>query len=722
MCFIQNPENRLRLNLLCTYAVILCASFISQASFAQTGTVGTGTLSNSSLPFRSSGTYSYSQQIYTASELSAAGVFGPGLIQSIAFYCNTAGLVTTNFNAIDVYMGNTSQSTFTSLTGWIPSTSLTNVGTWNLPATTSLGWMIFTLETPFFWDGVSNLVLAMDENQPNVGATVTVDWRYYTVTSVPGTEKLFLSTVSSINPDPNAPPAATTSSNALRSQIQLSISSNCGNISNLPVYNNVVAGAGICNSQTLLTNPNFNSYQWKRDNINILGAQSSSYLIPADPDPGLHSYICEAYCEANGQTIVSNIIDVQTKNCIADYSSPINYMLVRNVTTTGINTSNQTAQVQFDLNWGYSWKDSINWDAAWVFMKYKNAAGEWKPCKIKTTGYDHGQGTPINVNVPADQMGAFVSMSQYGNAHVDIQGMQLQWDYGTDGISNPGLLEVKVFAIEMVFIPSGEFNMFRTFGPEEINAPGNNFVVINDRISPVLTFQGGSCRVKGDSGLDSDADGSVDNPEYPTGYTPFYAFKYEMTEQQYADFLNCLTASQQSTLGIAGSSITLNNGLYFASAPNRACNGYTDLSALAYADWAGLRPISILEFCKAALGPYVATANSNSPLSGTFSNVWGSANDVGSGDFSGSSKNASGSGYYGMKDLGGNTGETLVSIGFNSFSKNIHGDGILNVEGSANVSNWSGFVLKSCEPYTTVSPHPLAWHAGDGFRFARTAE
>ncbi len=459
---------------------------------------------------------------------------------------------------------------------------------------------------------------------------------------------------------------------------------------------------------------------WKRDGVIIPGADSTTFLVSSNENSGNHTYTYETACQISGQTLVSNALEINSQSCFNDYSSPINYMLVQNVTTTGINASNQTAQVQFDLNWGYAWKDSINWDAAWVFMKYKNAAGEWKPCKIKTTGFDHGQGTPNNIQIPADQMGAFVSLEQYGNAHMDISGMQLQWDYSAEGLSNPGAVEVKVFAVEMVYVPQGDFNLFKNFGGTTIIAPGDNFGVINTRLTPVLTYSGGACRVKGDAGLDSNADGNVDNPDYPTGYTPFYAFKYEMSEQQYADFLNCLTGTQISSLGVAGSSITLNNGVYFASAPNRACNGFTDVRALAYADWVGLRPMTILEYSKAALGPYQPIANSQVPLSGYFSNAI--VQNVGNTDSGSSMKTSSGSGYFGMKDLGGNVAEEMVNLNAVNFSKNIHGDGALSANGSSDVANWSGLNMVYCEPYTSTITAAQYVTRGFGFRFARTAE
>jgi hypothetical protein len=719
------------------FSLIIFILILQLSSLAQTGTIGLGSTGLASThawwPIMSLNYYSYSQQIYTAAELNASGLYGPGSIQSIGFYCATANVPTSSFDQITVLMGNTALSTFENTTSWIPASGLNNVGTWVLPPTTYVGWINFTLTTPFFWDGISNIVVAMDENA-NYGSSQFVQWGSFTSTPVLGNQKLSLSySNNGNNPDPNSPPAANQSSNNGRSQVQFSLvaPSTCADVTNIFVSNSVTAyGSLNCKDQTLLTNPNFSSYQWKRDNEVILGAESPSFNIPTSAVPEIHSYKCEAFCAVSGQTLVSNEINVQSQNCFADFSSSINYMLIQNVTTGVVNASNETAQIQFDLNWGYSWRDSINWDAAWIFMKYKNAVGEWKSCKLKTSGYDLGQGTPINIQVSADQMGAFVSLAQQGNAHIDVQGMQLQWDYSGENIPNAGVVEVKVFAIEMVYVPQGDFNLYKTFGGTTITAPGNNFVVINSRLTPIINYPGGTCRIKGDAGLDINADGSIDRPDYPTGHTPFYAFKYEMSEQQYADFLNCLTISQRATLGVAGTSITLNNGVYFASAPNRACNGFTDARALAYADWSGLRPMTILEYSKAALGPYqpytggyVYPLSNNTPLGGYFDS--GAPANVGGQDVSISgdiSNTISGSGYYGMKDMGGNVAEEVVNINFVNFSKNIHGNGNLSSSGNSDVANWSGLTMVYCEPYTSANPIGNLVTRGFGFRFARTAE
>jgi formylglycine-generating enzyme required for sulfatase activity len=215
-----------------------------------------------------------------------------------------------------------------------------------------------------------------------------------------------------------------------------------------------------------------------------------------------------------------------------------------------------------------------------------------------------------------------------------------------------------------------------------------------------LTYNDGTAatiRIKGDAGIDSNNDGSVDKPDYPTGYRPFYCYKYELTEQQYADFLNCLTPAQRSNLGVAGAGITLANGEYFSSAPNRACGNMTAQRMLAYADWSGLRPMTILEMNKASYGPlqpfqtetnFFAAGGANSPFYNNNNNTFGPLLDVGFYDSGTTTRSQSGSSYYGIDDLTGNAREQVVSLNFLNFNS-VNGDGVLDASGNANVNGWS---------------------------------
>ena len=422
-----------------------------------------------------------------------------------------------------------------------------------------------------------------------------------------------------------------------------------------------------------------------------------------------------------------------------------NNMLVKNVTTTGDNSANKTIQVQFDMSWDNSWRDSINWDAAWVFMKYKDANGNWQHVQLNTTGFANGTGTANTIQVGSDKVGAFVYRSAAGTGTFASTTMQLQWNYGLSGLTNVTGLEVRVFAVEMVYVPQGDFNIAKGFYVIStqccggngfnglFNAPGNNFPVINTRLTPSLSYSDGTTatiRIKGDAGIDTNNDGVVDNTSYPTGYKAFYSYKYEMTEQQYADFLNTLTATQITTLGVAGSSITLNNGQYFSSTPNRACGNSNANRLFAYADWSGLRPMSLLEYNKATYGPFIPmrviydwrsdgyTASGNVVGQFNGSNGQQLINDVGYLANSTSSRGTAGASYFGIMDLTVvNTSEPVIKLNYFNYT-NQNGNGVLGLTGVSDISNWTatGMVL-------FIDQSRYLYDSGFyGFRYVRSAE
>ena len=430
------------------------------------------------------------------------------------------------------------------------------------------------------------------------------------------------------------------------------------------------------------------------------------------------------------------------------FETKANNMLVQNVTTTGNNTANKTILVQFDKSWENSWRDSINWDAAWVFIKFKDASGNWQHAKLNTTGFTNGTGTANTLQVTSDQIGAWVYLSALGIGNFSSTGMQLQWNYGLSGLTDITGLEVRVFAVEMVYVPEGEFNCAGAnlntsnnasfFINDTTNnnrygkfyAPGNNHPAINQRLSPSLIYYDGTSstiRIKGDAGIDIDNNGTIDNTTYPIGYKAFYCYKYELTEQQYADFLNTLTSSQKTTLGVAGTGITLTNGQYFSSTPNKACNNGTATRLLAYADWSGIRPMTFLEFNKASYGPLQPVYSNNYPIDGYPS--WGkpfkpnnfssTASNTGYLATSNSNRETAGASYYGILELTGSTFEPLVKLNFFNFTTN-NGNGILTTTGNTDVGNWSsnGMIFFVDQQSQTQN----FYINNRGFRYVRSAE
>jgi hypothetical protein len=425
-----------------------------------------------------------------------------------------------------------------------------------------------------------------------------------------------------------------------------------------------------------------------------------------------------------------------------------NNMLVQNVTTTGDNPGAQTIQVQFDISWDNSWRDAINWDAAWIFMKFKDANGLWQHCKLNQTGFTNGSGTANTVQVTADNIGSWLYRSALGSGSFNTTGMQLQWNYGLSGLTNVTGLEIRVFAVEMVYVPEGDFNCAKNFQTYQtnfndvhqpiyssFNASGSNFPVINSKLTPTLSYSDGSSasvRIKGNAGIDTDNDGTVDNTTYPTGYRAFYAYKYELSEQQYADFLNTLSAFQIATLGIAGTQITLTNGQYFSSTPNKACINSTSDRFFAFADWSGLRPMTFLEVNKASYGPlqpvYYTSDVSGYAAGGSefdifsydpvpYSTYFTEVRNVGSYANDSTTRAQSGASYYGLFDLTGNATELIIKLNYFQFN-NTNGNGLLNINGTSDISNWS---VESLVNYDQVDFFIVEGNR-TGFRYVRSAE
>jgi len=182
--------------------------------------------------------------------------------------------------------------------------------------------------------------------------------------------------------------------------------------------------------------------------------------------------------------------------------------------------------------------------------------------------------------------------------------------------------------------------------------------------------------------------------DYPVGYQAFYCMKYEITQGQYADFLNMLDPPVAATYfpnlyNASRHTITYTNDEYTADAPDRACNYIDNERIYVYLDWAGLRPMSELEFeklCRGVRAPlaneyvwgttaYLAQTNqAGTDGSGTETATPTNANvHINTAAFNGpvragvfaradSTRELAGAGYYGVLDLGGNMLELVINI------------------------------------------------------------
>ena len=156
---------------------------------------------NSTLPIYSSQAYNYSQTIYTASDMTAAGI-SAGNITSIAYYWDGSGNIT-NGTPWTIYIGGISstKTNFGTTADWIPVSSMQQVYNGS-PLLSSAGWITIPLSTPFKWDGTSNIVVAVHENTLGSG-TVASWWSDY------GTENRSMYCYSGSTISTSAPPTGT---------------------------------------------------------------------------------------------------------------------------------------------------------------------------------------------------------------------------------------------------------------------------------------------------------------------------------------------------------------------------------------------------------------------------------------------------------------------------------------------------------------------------------
>ena len=119
--------------------------------------VGTGD-ETVTLPVETSSGYGYTQQIFLSDEMGGAKT-----IYSLSF--EYSGNVTEEVQRnVKIYMANTEKSSFINYYDYVPYSNLTKVfsGVMTIPAEAS--WTTIVLETPFEYDGTSNLVLAVSDN------------------------------------------------------------------------------------------------------------------------------------------------------------------------------------------------------------------------------------------------------------------------------------------------------------------------------------------------------------------------------------------------------------------------------------------------------------------------------------------------------------------------------------------------------------------------------
>ena len=431
-----------------------------------------------------------------------------------------------------------------------------------------------------------------------------------------------------------------------------------------------------------------------------------------------------------------------------------NHIYVNDVLLTGQDQTTGSVMVEFDISWQNSWRISTgpaNWDAAWVFIKFRANGGVWQHATLNyvdgTAANDgHTQVLNSTINTSPDGKGVFIYRSADFIGNVIYPNTQLRWNYSADGVNASDLLEVRVYAIEMVYVPQGAFELgsggaenSHFFKYQLISTSQPPYPILNENqitVGPTL----GDLYYQNSSGQAGDQSGPIP-ATFPKGFNGFYCMKYECSQEQWVEFFNTLTPAQQTVHDITDAShkgsdsevmrntISFTTGQATVAIPDRACNFITNSDYLAYLDWAALRPMTELEYEKACRGTLAAVAdeypwgNTNLAINSyilwddQFSHAFirnlpiqtgnafyqittgGILGPLRCGIVSGSLFNSpgalytreeTGGSFYGVMELAGNLSERCVNVGSpeGRAYTGLHGDGALNIFGWADVPNW----------------------------------
>ncbi len=344
--------------------------------------------------------------------------------------------------------------------------------------------------------------------------------------------------------------------------------------------------------------------------------------------------------------------------CIFSVPCYANNLSITNVALGTRDPNLHTVVVSFNVSWQNSWRNKINYDAAWLTVRLNNS--QVTPtneilCQVTATGLNPagtsaGNGANLQIYVPGDAAGAFLQPSGTGFVgNINTQNVQLTVNYQNCGFSNNDQIYANVLGLEMVFIPQGSFYAgdYNT-SVASLNsgsADANPWNISSENPIPVTdaTSHGYQYVSAGNPGEFATGASFTIPAAFPKGYSAFYAMKYEISEGEWVQFANSLPAASRLKHDLADNNHKNSNSVQYRNTiscsgtpvvcstlrPARALSYLSWMDLAAFLDWDALRPMTELEFEKMARGPLL-------PNAGEY--VWGNQTITSAGVISGTTE------------------------------------------------------------------------------------
>ncbi len=143
-----------------------------------------------------------------------------------------------------------------------------------------------------------------------------------------------------------------------------------------------------------------------------------------------------------------------------------NVRILREADIPATSIVDNIALINMDIAWDNSWRDDFNWDAVYIFLKYKlKTETTWKHAYLMDGGHRLGSSGfeyQMAKSVPDINkcMGIFVQRSEAGSGSVRLS-LQLRWLLTVNGLRPVDFMndnvEYQASCIEMVYVPMGAF-------------------------------------------------------------------------------------------------------------------------------------------------------------------------------------------------------------------------------------------------------------------------